>query len=139
MKLIKPIFYVLITLICVYLTYAIYISPENNVDTGAGFGITITFILSIISIAAAVIFPVVYMISHPKSAMRALVGVVLMIVVFGLGYALSGDEITVAYEKVGFDSAGASKLVGGSLKMMYIMIAAVLAVTVFSEVRKLFK
>jgi len=138
MKLLKPVFYALVALICLYLVYAVYMS-SSSVETGAGFGITITFLLGVIAAGAAIIFPIVYMISHPKSAVQALIGIGLILVVFGLGYALSGDEILISYEKVGFTSPSASKFVGGALKMMYITIAAVMGVTVFSEVRKLFK
>lgn len=138
MKFIKPVFYTLITLVCIYLIYAIYVS-DSQVDAGAGFGITVSFILSVVSIGAAIIFPIMYMISHPKSAIRAFIGLAVMLAIFGIGYALSGNEITLVYEKVGFTSPSLSKLIGGSLIMMYIMIAAVIAVTVYAEVRSLFK
>ncbi|MHB1279404.1 MAG: hypothetical protein ACYC1Q_13530 [Bacteroidia bacterium] len=138
MKYVKAVFYVLITVVCLYLIYAIYVS-DNQVDRGASFGITVTFALSILTIGAAIVFPILYMISHPKSAIRALIGIVLMLVLFGIGYALSGNEITLVYEKVGFTSQALSKIIGGSLMMMYMMIAAVIAVTVYAEVRSMFK
>jgi len=138
MKVLKPVFYALVALICLYLVFAVYMSSDSA-ETGAGFGLAITYILGIIAAGAAIIFPIVYMISHPKSGVQALIGVGLLLVMFGLGYALSGDEILISYEKVGFTSPSASKLVGGALKMMYITIAAVLGATVYSEVRKLFK
>lgn len=138
MKFIKPVFYTLIALACLYLVYAIYMSTGRE-NAGAGFGISVMFILSAITVGVAIFFPIAYMVSHPKSAIPALIGIGVILLVFGLGYALSGDEITLAYERVKFTSPGASKLVGGALKMMYIMIAGVLGVTVFSEVRKFFK
>ena len=138
MKFVRPIFYILVTLLCLYVAYAVYIS-STSVESGANAGLVFTLVLAIIAIAASVIFPIVYMISHPKSAISALIGVGVILVLFGIGYALSGDEILITYEKVGFTDPGASKLVGGALKMMYIIIAAVLGSAIFSEVRKLIK
>lgn len=137
MKFLKPVFYALVALICLYLVFAVYMS--DGAESGAGFGITITFLLGVIAAGTAIIFPIVYMISHPKSAVQALIGIGLILVAFGLGYALSGDEILKTYEDVGFTSPTASKFVGGALKMMYITIAAVMGATVYAEVRKLFK
>lgn len=138
MKFIKPVFFALIAMACLYLLYAVYIS-KTGFDTGSGFGISVMFVLSAITAGVAILFPVIYMASHPKTAIPALISIGAILLIFGLGYALSGDEITIAYEKVEFTSPGSSKLVGGALKTMYIMIAVVLGVTVFSEVRKLFK
>ncbi|MDX5321656.1 MAG: hypothetical protein LPK45_11015 [Bacteroidota bacterium] len=137
MQYLKPAFYAIVALICLYLAYAVY--SGNSVESGAGFGLTMTYILAIVAVGASIVFPVIYMISHPKSAVRALIGIGLILVIFGLGWALSGDEILISYEKVGFTSPSASKLVGGALKMMYMVIAVVLGATIYSEVRKLIK
>lgn len=138
MKYFKAVLYTLVLLVCLYVVYAIYISDTQG-DNGAGFGITVIFILGALSIGVAVIFPIVYMFTHPKSAIRTLIGVGLVLALFGIGYALSGNEILLAYEEVDFTSSKGSKVIGGSLIMMYLMIAAVIAVTVFAEVKSLFK
>lgn len=138
MKFIKPAFYALVAIVCLYIVYAIYVS-DSSVGTGAGFGITFTFLLGVIAAGSAIVFPILYMASHPKSAIGALVGVGLIVVIFLIGYFLSGDEILISYERVGFTSHSASKLVGGALKMMYIAIAAVIGSAIYSEVRKLTK
>ncbi|MBI1223564.1 MAG: hypothetical protein GC180_13260 [Bacteroidetes bacterium] len=138
MKFIKPALYALVALICLYIVYAIYVS-DSSVVTGAGFGITVTFILSVIAAGAAIVFPIISMISHPKSAIRALIGVGLIVVVFLIGYLVAGNEILISYERVGFTSPSASKMVGGALNMMYMAIVAVLGVTIYAEVKNLMK
>lgn len=138
MKYFKNVLYGLVLAVCLYIVYAIYVSDTQG-DNGAGFGITVIFALGALSIATAVAFPIAYMVSHPKSAVRTFIGVGLVLALFGIGYAISGNEITLAYEAVDFTSEGGSKLIGGSLIMMYLMIVAVIGVTVFAEVKSLFK
>ncbi|HCS20344.1 MAG TPA: hypothetical protein DIW47_07255 [Bacteroidetes bacterium] len=138
MKYFKAILYTLVLLVCLYLLYAIYVSDTQGAN-GSGFGITVIFVLGALSIGAAIVFPIMYMISHPKSAIRTLIGVGLVFALFGIGWALSGNEVLLAYEEVNFTSASGSKLIGGSLIMMYLMIAAVLGVTIFAEVKSIFK
>ena len=138
MKFIRPIFYALVAIICLVLVYSVYMG--NSAATfGAGFGMNMMFLLGAIAAGAAIFFPIRYMVSHPKNAVRALIGAVAILVIFGLGYALSGDEILITYEKVGFTSPTASKLVGGALIMMYLMILGVIGSALFSELRKFLK
>lgn len=138
MKIIRPIFYILVAILSLFVAYAVYLSG-SNVESGADVGLVFTLILGIIAVAACIVFPILTMISHPKSGIRALIAVGALLALFGIGYALSGNEILISYEKVGFTDPGSSQLVGGALKLMYIMIAVVMASAVFSEVRKLIK
>lgn len=138
MNFIKPVFYIIVAALCVYLAVAVYALSDGASD-GADIGLKFTYVLGIAVVAASIIFPIVYMIQHPKSGVRALIGVAIIGVLFLISWAISGNEITPLYEKVGFTSASASQFVGGGLKMMYVMIAGVLGVTIFSEVRNIFK
>ncbi len=87
---------------------------------------------------AAVVFPIMHMIQNPKGAKSALIGVVALLVVFGISYALAGDEMTAKYANF-ISGPEASKRVSMGLIAFYILAIGAIGVTVFSGVSKLFK
>ena len=138
MKIFKIILYVLTALLSIFLCFGVYVS-DKSLDTSVDVGLLFSVILSVIAIAAMIIFPIAYMISHPESAKRSLIGLGILAVVFGLSYMVSGNEILLSYEKVGFTSPTYSKLVGAGLIMMYLMTLLIIVASVYGEVRKFFK
>ncbi|MFT5666170.1 MAG: hypothetical protein ACI9DK_000348 [Vicingaceae bacterium] len=96
------------------------------------------YLLMVLATASAIIFPILAMTKDPKAAKNALIGVGALAIVFGISYALAGDEMTPKYAKF-ISSSEESKLVSTGLVAFYILaIAAV--VSIFSSVFvKLFK
>jgi hypothetical protein len=107
-------------------------------DTFIDLGLYASYIMTIIGAAAALIFPMIYLIKNPKNAKGALIGIVAIAVVFGLSYAVSGDEVRRVYEKFGVD-AGQSKLIGSSLIALYILTIGAIAAAAYAEVTRFFK
>ncbi|MEM7548533.1 MAG: hypothetical protein AAF363_02595 [Bacteroidota bacterium] len=87
---------------------------------------------------AAIILPLISSLSDPKSLAKSGVGLVALLIVFGVGYALSGSEVTDTYAKFGVDE-GQSKLIGGFLTMMYILIIVTSVGIIYTEITKIFK
>jgi hypothetical protein len=86
----------------------------------------------------AVVFPILEMAKNPKAAKSALIGVGALAVVFGISYALGGDEFPDRY--AGFISGpGESKMVSAGLISFYILAVAAVVTTVYSGVSKMFK
>jgi hypothetical protein len=97
------------------------------------------YILLGVATVAAVVFPLITMAKNPKNAKNALIGVGGLIIVFGLGYVLSGsEEIFDANAKVLADGA-TSKLSEAGLIAFYILGAGAIGTIIFSEVSKMFK
>ena len=99
--------------------------------------ITWCYILLFISAAAAIIFPAIIMAQNPKKAKMTLMGVGVLIVVFGISYALAGSEVSPAYKGIVTESS--SKMVGAGLVAFYLLGLGAIGVAVFSEVSKMFK
>ena len=91
------------------------------------------YILTIAAAVAAVVLPLIQSLSDPASLVKSGVGVVALLVVFGLGYVLSGNEVLPSYIEFGVD-ANLSKLIGGALTMMYVMTIGAIVGIVFTEV-----
>ncbi|MGB1317016.1 MAG: hypothetical protein ACPG5W_02350 [Flavobacteriales bacterium] len=98
-------------------------------------GIPICYLLLAVAAAAAVIFPVIQLAKNPKNAVGALVGVVALVVVFGISYALSDENHLSSIEI----SGNGAKLAETGIFAFYILIATALIGLVYSAVAKLFK
>lgn len=87
----------------------------------------------------AVVFPVVTMVSNPKAAKSALVGVLALVAIGAVGYAVAGNEVYIDYEGVLLADGGTSKLSEAALIAFYILGAGAIGSIIFAEVSKMFK
>ena len=94
--------------------------------------------LLVIAALASLILPLVSALGNPKSLVKTGAGVAILLVLYGISYALSGSEVTEVYAKFGVDSS-ASKVIGGVLTTMYLLLFVVVIGIVYSEISKLFK
>lgn len=88
----------------------------------ANIGIYISYALILIAFLAMLGGIVIAIIQNFKEGgMAAIIGLVAIIVFFGIGYALSTDAIPQALMEKGFTDASAYKLSGAGLITFYIM------------------
>ena len=98
-----------------------------------------SFLLIVIAAGAAIILPIINSLGDPKSLAQAGIGVATILVIFFVSYLMAGDEITAKYVAVEFTDPGSSKIVGGVLIMVYIMLALAALGIVFTEINKMLK
>lgn len=98
------------------------------------FGLYLTYFMIAIAAAAAVVFPVIFLVQDPKKAKGSLFGVIGLAVVFGISYAISGNELYI-----GLQDPTVSKLVGGGIIMFYLMFVVSILIAVYSEIARIFK
>ena len=89
-------------------------------------------------VIAVVVLPLISSLGNPQSLVRGGIGVGFLVVVFFIGYAISGNEVTPLFASKGVD-AGVSKLVGGALIMFYVLAVLAIAGIVYSEISKMLK
>ena len=104
-----------------------------------GLLITWCYILFGIAAISAIVFPILNMVQNPKGAKNALIGVVALVVVFGLGYALAGSEEFFTHDGNLLADAATSKKSEAGLIAFYIMGAAAIGAVIFAEVSKMLK
>lgn len=97
-----------------------------------------SYILVGVAIVAAVILPLINSLSDLSTLAKSGVGILILLVLFGISYAIAGDEVTAVYTKYKVD-AGVSKMVGGSLIMMYLLTGVALVGIVYTEISKIIK
>lgn len=97
------------------------------------------YILFAIAAIAAIIFPIVNIVQNPKGAKNALIGVVALIVVCAIGYALAGSEECYTLDGKLLADASTSKQSEAGLIAFYIMGAAAIGAVIYAEVSKMLK
>ena len=98
----------------------------------------VTYVLIGIAVVSVVVLPLIKAIDNPKTLIGTAIGLGVLLVIFGIGYALSGDEVLPKYVSQGV-GAGISKFVGGLLTTMYLLFGAAIVGIVYTEVSKAFK
>ena len=102
-------------------------------------GLKFTYVLLAVGVVAAIAMPLIQSLtSDPKSLMKVAMGVGFILVVYFIGYALSGSEVTATYAEFGVDSV-VSKRIGGLLIAMYLLMGLALLGILFTEVSKIVK
>ncbi|HRN40540.1 MAG TPA: hypothetical protein PK649_00530 [Vicingus sp.] len=104
-----------------------------------GLLLTWCYVLFGIAAIAAIVFPLINMVQNPKGAKNALIGVVALVVVFALGYAMASGEESFTIDGVLLADSATSKLSEAGLIAFYIMGAAAIAAVVYAEVSKMLK
>jgi hypothetical protein len=97
------------------------------------------YLLLAIAAVTAIVFPLITMVSNPKGAKNALIGVVGLVVICGLGYVMAGNEVHIDYEGVLLADEGTSQLSEAALIAFYILGAGAIGSIIFAEVSKMIK
>lgn len=96
----------------------------------------ISYFLVIFALAAAIILPLIKSLDQPESLVKVGGGIVALLVIFGISYALSDGGLVARNTEI---TEQGSKLIGASLITMYILtIVALLGIAV-TEVSKFFR
>lgn len=112
--------------------------PDIIAGTSTLIGLSIALIVIVIA-STFVVSPVQAIIANPKGFVKSLIGAVVLVVIFFIGYALSGDEVNRTYEAMGITTAGQSKLIGGVIYTVFLLIIIGIAAYVYSSISSLLK
>ena len=102
-------------------------------------GIIVAYIMVVIGVLLAVVFPLINSISQPKTLVKAGVGVLIVLVIYGIGYGLAGSDLTTKFIQSGVESEGLSRSIGGALMMVYLLMGVAIIGIVYTEFAKVFK
>ena len=102
------------------------------------FGLYFTYFLIGLAVISVVVLPLVKALDNPKTLVGTAIGLGVLLVLFGVSYAVSSDEVLASYtvQNVG---PGISKFVGGLLTTMYLLFGGAIVGILYTEVSKAFK
>jgi hypothetical protein len=97
-------------------------------------GLIVCYILLAVALASSVGMPILHAIKNPQGLVKALIGIVALLVLFGLSYAISGSEVTAKAASLGID-ASSSRMIGAGMIMFYIILFFSAVLAIFSLVK----
>lgn len=114
-----------------------FVDGEENTTLNLMLGWSFAMIL--LTIALTIIMPLVAVFQNPKSAVRSLIGLGVIVVVFLVSYALASDEpIKLANGNI-IDNSFELKFSDMALYATYIAFAGVILSILYGELYKVFK
>jgi prepilin signal peptidase PulO-like enzyme (type II secretory pathway) len=104
-----------------------------------GLLITWCYVLLGVAVAVAIGFSVIGMAQNPKNAKNALIGIVVLALISGVAYVMSGNELHTNGDGDVLADAVTSQISEGGLIAFYILAAIAIGTVLFAEVSKAFK
>lgn len=101
-------------------------------------GLYFAYFLFAIALISGIILPLVKSMQSPKDLLKSAAGVIVLVVIFLIGYGMSSDEVTLTTATYGITPAS-SKLIGGGLITLYIMFLVAVGGLIFSMVNNALK
>ena len=101
-------------------------------------GIWAAIIMVVIAALASIVLPLVNAIGHPKSLLKTGIGIVIIVALFLITWSIADNEVTAKYLNFGVND-NISKLIGGSLLLMYVLFALAIVGIIVSEINKALK
>jgi len=98
----------------------------------------ITYALLLVGVLAAIFLPLISAFGEPKSLIKSGIGIGALLLLYLIGYAISGAEVTERYADFGVGES-ASKLIGGSLIMMYLIGGVLIVGIIYTEISRMLK
>lgn len=98
----------------------------------------ISYALIALALLTALVLPLINAFDNPQSLVKMGAGLVAMGVVFLVGYAIAGSEVTEVYANFGV-GPDLSKFVGGILNLGFLLMILAVVGILITEVGKIFK
>lgn len=100
-------------------------------------GLYVGYFLVIIGIIAAVLLPLINSLSDPKSLVRSGLALLALLVVFGIAYAMSDNDVAARFVGDPFNiTPGLSQIIGGLLISTYFLFVIALVSIFIGELYK---
>ncbi len=105
-------------------------------DFMANYGIVLTYILLAAATLAALVFPIMHLVSHPKKAKEVGVGIAALLFIYIIATLFASNEVTEHSAKFNV-TATESKQVGTGLIVFYILAVGAVISATYTEVSKM--
>ena len=117
----------------------ILFANKNEVGGPVGLGMTLMYIMLVVTLLASIALAIKGLIQKPKSAIMFLVGLGILGVLIIIGYISDSSVLNPKWAEFGVDSVTYSRLIGGSIIATYIILVGAVALTFFASIRDFIK
>lgn len=98
----------------------------------------ISYGLIIVAALGAIVLPLINSLGDPMSLIKTGAGLLALVSVFFIAYAVAGNEVTPVYTTHGVDTS-LSKWIGGAVITMYALLILAVVAILITEISKVFK
>jgi hypothetical protein len=107
-------------------------------------GIYLSYVLLAVALIAAIVLPLIKAVGDPKGLITSVIGVVVLLVVFGICYAVSSGDVPPRFSDADkgamlYMTPSQYKLVGGSIVMCYVLLIGTILAVVYSQITESLK
>lgn len=140
-SIIRTAFYAIIVLVVIIsLISKVWLSGSSvSQESGVSIGLIISYVLLGLAAVGTIIASILNIIQNPKSGIKSLASIVLIIVIFFIGYAISKGELANGYERYGVETANFSKLIDAGLYLFYALISITVGGIIVTELISVIK
>ena len=96
------------------------------------------YFMVLVAAVLAIGFPLYIASKNPKSLITSGIGLGSILVLFFIAWLISGNEVNASYAEFGVDSS-LSKMIGGLITLVYLLIGIAVSGIIYSEISKTFK
>lgn len=104
----------------------------------SGAFVQLSYVMLVVAMLAVLMGVVMTATSDPKKMIGSLIGVVAVLVIFGVSYALASGDVLEEQAKKGVTET-ASRMSGAGLFMFYILLLGAIGSIIYASVSRLFK
>ncbi|MCA4897110.1 MAG: hypothetical protein ING84_19080 [Cytophagales bacterium] len=97
-------------------------------------GLIVCYIFLGVTIVASVFMPLINAIKNPQGLIKAIGGIVGLVILFAISYALSGSEVSVKAAALG-TTAASSRLIGAGMILFYIVLLTSVVLAAYSLIK----
>ncbi len=107
-------------------------------DSLINIGLVLAYVLLGLSALGVILFSIYQLIVNFKKAKGALIGIIALLAVFLIGYAMASTELYLDVA-IPVTSETVSRIIGGGIHATFLFIGLAIIATIYTEVSKLFR
>ena len=107
-------------------------------DSLINIGLVLAYVLLGLSALGVIFFSIYQLIVNFKKAKGALIGIIALVAVFLIGYAMASSELYLDVA-IPVTSETVSRIIGGGIHATFLFIGLAIIATIYTEVSKLFR
>jgi hypothetical protein len=127
----------LLSIVCVIMIYVAKSGKSEN--SAVGYGMIMVYVCFGITVLISLLLAAKGLVNNPKSAVRTIAGLVVLVVLFFIGKAVDGGEVTDVYKAFDIQDSGTSSSIGGVLIATWLVLGGTFALAIVASIRDFIK
>lgn len=133
-SLVKKIIYIGLFSIAILNALLIYMTKGKSMSFNVGWGLITMYVLMAAAFILAIFLAVKSLVLNAKSGKMVLIGIGILLVLIGIGYAIDDKEVLDGWKSFKVTTSSMSGLIGGSLIATWFILFGAVGLTLFASI-----